>query len=138
LNQFSNINPLEKIISSLSYLTAGMAGFIWLIIAAFMKKTVKPFLMYHIMQSIFLSIAYFLFIELYKLFFIVIAKVPIINSILFLFNSILFNPLPLFWGMSLFQVFTTTVVLYLAITSLLGKYSYIPYVSDIIKRNVGR
>ena len=135
--QYNNINPMERIIAAATYLTAGIAGFLWLILAAFLKKSIKSFLMFHIMQSVFLAIAYFLFIELYKLVFIILIKIPLINSILLFANSIIFNPLPLFWSMSLMQIFTTVVILYLAITSFMGMYSYIPYVSDIIKRNIG-
>lgn len=138
MSQLNEPNPIERIISSASYLTAGMAGFIWIIIAAFLKKTIKPFLMYHIMQSIFLSIAYFLFIELYKLAFIAFAKIPLLNIGAYFINNILFNPLPIFWGLSLLQVFTTAVILYLAITSFMGLYSYVPWVSDIIKGNTGK
>ena len=128
---------MERIISAASYLTAGMAGFIWLILAAFLKKSIKSFLMFHIMQSIFLSIAYFIFIELYKLLFIILVKIPLINTLTLFFNSLLFNPLSLFWGMSLMQVFTSTIIIYLTITSFMGMYSYIPWVSDIIKGNTG-
>jgi hypothetical protein len=35
------------------------------------------------------------------------------------------------------QLFTTTIILYLAITSFMGYYSYLPWVSDIIKGNTG-
>ena len=128
---------MERIISSASYLTAGMAGFLWMILAAILKKGIKQFLMYHIMQSIFISIGYFLFIELYKLIFIILVKIPLINSMFLFFNGVVFNPLPIFWGMSLMQIFTSMVILYLAITSFLGQYSYIPYISDIIKNNTG-
>ena len=128
---------MERIISSASYLTAGMAGFLWLILAAILKKGIKQFLMFHIMQSIFISIGYFLFIELYKLIFVILVKIPLINSLFLFFNSVVFNPLPIFWGMSLMQIFTSMIILYLAITSFLGQFSYLPYVSDIIKNNTG-
>lgn len=135
--QYNSINPIERIISAASYLTAGMAGFLWMILAAILKKSIKPFLMFHILQSIFISIAYFLFIELYKLVFIVLVKIPLLNSIFLFFNGLVFNPLPILWGMSLMQVFTSLVILYLTVTSFIGQYSYIPYVSDIIKNNTG-
>lgn len=138
MKQSSSINPLERIIACASYLTAGMAGFIWWIIAILIKKNVKPFLIYHIMQSIFISIAYFIFIELYKLVFIIIAKIPVINAIMFFFNTVITGPLPLFWGLSLLQVLTTAIMLYLAATSFMGIYTYIPWVSDIINTNTGR
>ena len=135
--QYNSINPIERIISAASYLTAGMAGFLWMILAAILKKSIKPFLMFHILQSIFISIAYFLFIELYKLVFIVLVKIPLLNSIFLFFNGLVFNPLPILWGMSLMQIFTSLVILYLTVTSFMGQYSYIPYVSDIIKNNTG-
>lgn len=137
MKQYNSINPLERVIAAASYLTAGMAGFIWMILAALMKKNIKPFLMFHILQAIFISIAYFLFIELYKLLFIVLVKIPLINSMFLFFNGVIFNPLPIMFGMSLMQIFTSTVILYLAITSFMGQYSYIPYVSEIIKNNTG-
>ena len=90
------------------------------------------------MQSIFLSIAYFIFIELYKLVFIIFAKIPIINACMFFFDNILNGPQPLIFGLSLLQALTTTLMLYLAITSLAGIYTYIPWVSDIINTNTGR
>ena len=130
--------PIERIISALTYLTAGMAGFVWWIIAIIFKKGVRPFLIYHIMQSIFISIAYFIFLELYKLVFIIFAKIPLINSLFFMFNSVINGPISLFYGYSLLQIFTTAVVLYLSVTSFMGYYSYIPWVSDIINGNTGR
>ena len=135
LKPSNSVYPIERIISALSYLTAGLAGFIWFVIAVLLKKHIRQFMMYHIMQSIFLSIAYYLFIELYKLAYIAFAKIPIINAIIYLINGFLFNPLSLFWGLSLLQVVTTSVLIYLVITSLMGLYSYIPWVSDIIKGN---
>ena len=47
-------------------------------------------------------------------------------------------PLPFVFNLSLIQMFTTSVILYLAITSFMGYYSYIPWVSDIIKGNTNR
>lgn len=138
MRQFNSINPLERVIAAASYLTAGMAGFIWWIIAILIKKNVKQFLIYHIMQSIFISIAYFIFVQLYQLIFVIVAKIPIINAFMFFINTIINNPLPLFMGLSLIQVLTTTVMFYLAITSFMGMYTYIPWVSDIININSGR
>lgn len=138
LQHSRQVYPIERIISAATYLTAGMAGFIWWIIAAFAKKKLTPFLLYYIMQSILLSIAYFLFIELYKLLFIVLAKIPLINTLAFILDNIINGPLSIFMGLSVLQVFTTGVVLYLAFTSFMGQYSYIPYFSNIINQNIGR
>ena len=124
---------IERIISATSYITAGGVGFVWLIIAAFLRKQVTHFVMYHIMQSIFLSILYFLVSVFADLIFRILDVVPIVNVIPYLLNM----PLQLIFGLSIVQVFTTVVILYLTVTSAMGLYSYIPWVSNIIKGNVG-
>ena len=128
------IYPIERILSAATYLTAGGVGFIWLIIAAVMKKHVTPFLMYHILQSIFLSILYFLIATFAELIYVILYRIPIINAIPYLINM----PLPFVFGLSIVQTITTAIILYLAITAGMGLYSYIPWVSDIININTGR
>ena len=137
MNQHSSTYPIERLISALSYVTLGMAGFFWLIAAAVMKKTIRPFLMFNILQSIFLSFAYFIFTQLYKIILIAFYKIPLINSFVFMINNIINSPLSLLSGLTLLQAICWTVIIYLVVTSLMGKYSYIPYVSDIIKGNTG-
>ena len=125
---------IERILSAETYLTAGGVGFVWLIIAAFLKYHVTPFLMYHILQSIFLSILFFLVSILGELLFVILYRIPFVNAIPYL----LAMPVPFLFNLSIVQAFTTLVILYLAITSFVGYYSYIPWVSDIINRNTGR
>ena len=50
------ISPIEKIISVLSYVTMGIAGLLWLILAYFLKKKLRYFLMYNIAQSMIIAI----------------------------------------------------------------------------------
>ena len=126
--------PIERILSAATYLTAGGVGFVWLILAAFMRKQVTRFLMYHIMQSIFISILFFLVSILCELVFVILYKIPLINALPYLINM----PLPFVFGLSIVQIFTTTIILYLAITSGMGYYSYLPWVSTIIKGPTGR
>ena len=134
MQRSNQVYPIERIISALTYLTAGMAGFIFLIIAALMKKRVTPFLMYHILQSIFISIAYFMLTVLCNLLYVILYRIPLINAIPYFINM----PIPFLMGFSIIQIITTSVILYLAITSFAGFYSYIPWVSDIIDQNTGR
>lgn len=124
--------PIERILSAGTYLTAGFIGFVWLVIAALTKKRVTQFLMYHIMQSIFLSITFFLLSVLGNLVYVILYRIPLINAIPYLLN------MPLVLNLSIIQLFTTTIILYLAITSFMGYYSYLPFVSDVIKGNIGR
>ena len=130
----NEIYPIERIISAASYLTAGFAGFIWLIIAAILRKRVTPFLMYHILQSIFLSILYFLLVTVAELIYVILYRIPLINAIPYFINM----PLPFLFNLSIVQTLTTAIILYLAITSAMGMYSYLPWVSDIINVNTGR
>ena len=128
-----NPYPIERILSVGTYLTAGGVGFVWLIIAALMKKQVTQFLMYHIMQSIFISIGFFLLSILANLLLVIIYRIPLLNII----PVLLTTPIPLVFDLSVIQIITTTIILYLAITSGMGYYSYLPWVSDIIKGNTG-
>ncbi len=130
----NEIYPIERIISAASYLTAGGAGFVWLIIAAVLRKRVTPFLMYHILQSIFLSILYFLVATFAELIYVILYRIPLINAIPYIINM----PLSFLFNLSVIQTITTAIILYLAITSAMGLYSYLPWVSDIININTGR
>lgn len=134
MQQHSNPYPIEKILSAASYLTAGGVGFVWLIIAALTKKRVTPFLMYHILQSIFISICFYLVSILGQMLYVILYRIPLINAIPYFLNM----PISIAFGLSIIQIFTTTIILYLAITSFMGYYSYIPWVSDVIKGNTGR
>lgn len=134
LRPSNQIYPIERIISCATYLTAGGAGFVWLIIATIMKKHVTPFLMYHIAQSIFLSIFYFIICQFAGLIYIILCRIPIINAIPYVINM----QIPIFFNLSIIQTITTSIMLYLAITSFMGLYSYLPFVSNIINQNTGR
>ena len=134
MRQYNEVCLIERIIGTGSYLTAGWLGALWLIFASLLKKRVTPFVMYHSFQAIFLSILYFLLSAFAGFILAIIYRIPIINLI----PNLFLMPIPLLFGFSLIQAFTTALILYLIITSALGKYSYIPWVSDIIKSSIGR
>lgn len=125
---------IERIIAALTYLTMGMVGFIWLIIGLFTKARLKPFLQYHIFQSIFISLAFAVLSILISWLSNILSFIPIINRIVaqitFLLN------MPLIFDYSLLQSVIYVLLIYLAITSFIGKFSYIPWVSDIIDQNI--
>ena len=129
-------NPLmiEKIIAALSYITFGFVGFIWLLIGIFTKNNLRAYLKYHIFQSIFISIAYFLLNAFLGLIMNILSLIPLVNQIVLQFTFYLNAPLLL--GFSLIQLFIYMVIFYLVITSFQGQYSYLPWISDIIKANV--
>lgn len=125
---------IERIIAALSYLTLGMVGFIWLILGVLMKSNVRTFLKYHIFQSIFLAIAYYLICQLLGLLMNILSIIPIVNSVLVMLTFYL--NMPLIFGYSFIQFIIYTILLYLMLTSLRGKYSYLPWISEIIKSNI--
>ncbi len=119
---------MERVISALTYLTLGWAGIIVLVIQAVTKKQPTRFVMYHILQSIFLCFGFYVVSELFNLLAVLIARIPIINLLPIFLNM----PVEALYGLSLVQAVCYTVLIYLIITSLLGKYSFLPWVSNII------
>lgn len=136
MQQNNHSQPLlmEKIIAALSYITFGFVGFIWLIIGIITKNSIRPYLKYHIFQSIFLSIAYFLFSAFLGLIMNILSLIPLVNQLVLQFTFYLNAPFII--GFSLIQLLIYCVMFYLVITSFQGQYSYIPWVSDIIKENI--
>ncbi len=127
---------IERIVAALTYLTMGMVGFIWLIIGLFTKARLKPFLQYHIFQSIFISLGFAILSIFVGWLSNLLSFIPIINQIVAQITFWL--NMPLVFDYSLIQSFIYLLLIYLAITSFIGKYSYIPWVSDIIDQNISR
>ena len=127
---------IERIIAALTYLTMGMVGFIWLIAGLFTKARLKTFLQYHIFQSIFIALGFTVLSIFIGWLSNLLSFIPIINrlvaQITFLLN------MPLIFDYSLLQAVIYAILIYLAVTAFMGKYSYIPWVSDIIDQNISR
>jgi len=125
---------MERLIAAMSYLTMGFVGFLWFLLAIFTKNNIRPFLKYHIFQSLFISIAYFLFSQFLGLIMNLLSIIPIVNQLVMRFTFYLNAPVLL--SFSLIQIAIYFVLFYLVLTSLQGQFSYLPWVSDIIKANV--
>lgn len=125
---------IERLVAALSYLTMGMVGFVWLIIGLFTKASLKPFLKYHIFQSIFISLGFAVISIFVGWVSNILSFIPLINKLVAQINFLL--NMPLIFDYSLLQTLIYAFLIYLACTSFIGKYSYIPYVSDIIDQNV--
>lgn len=122
----------DRLISGASYLTMGIVGFIWLIIISLQKSYVKPFLKYHILQSIFLSIIMYVFTLLLNVIYRVARNIPGINDIVELIVAFIMGPIVA--NMSVLNIILGIIVIYFAITSIMGKYSYFPWISDNIRQ----
>ena len=125
----------ERLIVVANYITFGIVGFAWLIINAIRGDKLTSFLQYHIFQSFFLVMLYWLLSVFISLIAQILSFIPIITilvlKILFYFNT------PFFFGKySLISGTVSLIILYLVLSSFQGKYSYIPWVSDIINRTV--
>ena len=126
--------PLEKLIAPLSYFTAGIVGVVWLILGAILQLGLRPFLKYHIYQSIFLSCCFFFISAALTLVLGILSYIPIIGDLISILTFFLSTPIVPYF--SLISLFITALMIYTIITSFAGKYTYIPWVSGIIKANL--
>lgn len=127
---------IERIVAALSYWTMGMIGFIWLIIGLFTKARLKPFLQYHIFQSIFISLGLAVLSIFVGFLSNILSVIPVINKIVAQINFLL--NMPLIFDYSIMQAVIYVFLTYLAVTSLMGRFSYVPWVSDVIDQNISR
>ena len=127
---------LDRLIAAATYISMGMVGFVWLIFCAVTKTNLKSFLKYHIFQSFFLVMAYFLFNIFVNLVVSILGIIPLINILVY--KILFFFTAPIVFGYSIISFALLFVMVYLVITSLQGKYSYVPWFSNIIDSNVGR
>jgi len=132
----SEPNLFDRGISAVSYLTMGFVGFIWLIICYISGRPPMSFVKYHIIQSIFISIIIYLIKIIASILLGFIGIIPfigaLVNNIVYYF---VFYPTMLF-GLSIIQLALFMMIIYLAVTSFMGKYTIVPWVSDNVKRLV--
>jgi len=143
-NSIYNLNKVpsmpERILSALAYFTYGILGIILIILSAFLKIGLKPFVKFNCYQAIligfifgFLQLTYNIIAGFFQLLTIIPFIGPFLNS-LFQFIIFYLMSFPLMIGMSLLQLAILALILYLAIFTLIGKDPYIPYISDAIKK----
>lgn len=134
------IYPIEKIVAVLSYYTFGFAGLIYLIIAVVKKQSLRSFLRYHVFMSIFLSIAIFIISQALILVINILGFIPFIKIVLISITVFFTRIIVSFLGMN-FSIITlciTALLTYLAVGAMMGKYTYLPWVSEIISYNMRR
>lgn len=127
---------IERLIAAATYLSMGMVGFVWIIFCAVTKNNLRPFLKYHIFQSFFLIMALFLFNIFVSFIVSILGVIPFINMLVY--KILFFFTAPIVAGLSISSLFILALMVYLVFTSLQGKYSYIPWISNIIDSNVSR
>ena len=125
----------ERIIAAASYMTAGLVGFIWIILSHISGKTLKPFVKFHAFQSIFISILLYVAQLIVSIFISVLSFIPFINKLV-LALVFYIAQMPVVMKMSLLHLAIFGIAVYLIATSLLGRFSELPWVSDTIKKMI--
>ena len=119
----------ERLIAAGTYFSVGGVGLLWFIIALLKNLPKSSFMLYHFFQSIFIGLCFFVLSFLANMIYVILYRIPLINAIPYYLN------MPLLYHLSLIQIITSGIILYLAVTAFLGYFSYLPWVSDIIKGN---
>ena len=132
------ISPIEKIISVLSYVTMGIAGLLWLILAYFLKKKLRYFLMYNIAQSMIIAIILAIFKLLTDIILSLIAKISFLDFIMAIFNLVIsFKIIRISNSGISFTILELLLLMllgYIIFGILFGRIFYIPYLRKIKKK----
>ena len=132
------ISPIEKIISVLSYVTMGIAGLLWLILAYFLKKKLRNFLMNNIAQSMIIAIILAIFKLLTDIILSLIAKISFLDFIMAIFNLVIsFKIIRISNSGISFTILELLLLMllgYIIFGILFGRIFYIPYLSDFMKK----
>ncbi len=125
----------DRFVSITSYFTFGMTGLIWLI-ASFLifKKPATPFVSYHIYQSIFISVLLYVLSWFLDIVFSLIHAIPFIGDLFSYINLYLFRT-PVFYTFTLSNLLIFLILAYLSLGAFLGKLSYFPFISDVVRSN---
>lgn len=136
-HQHSLPSMVERLIAIANYITCGIVGFVWLILVALRRVKLSPFLQFHIFQTFFIVMLYWLLSVFISLITQILSFIPFINilvlKLLFYFNA------PFIFGTySIVSGSVLLIMIYLCLTTLQGQYSYLPIISDIIAQNIRR
>ena len=126
-------SAIEKFVAILSYINP-LIGFIVIIISAIMKKDMRPFLKYHVFQSIFLAFTLWIIASGLTLLMNIVSYIPIVKNIVSMITFFLNTPI--IAHLSVIQCGYLLLVIYLIIGVLRNSDSFVPWVSNIIKSNL--
>ena len=136
-NSIKNL-PIEKIISILSYLTMGIIGLVWILIAHFSKKKLRYFLMYNIVQSMLISIFLAIFKLILNILFSILSLIPFINIITAKLNYIMSVRILIFpifnLSFNIIEIIIHLILIYIIIGTLMGKIFFIPYLTNMLRK----
>ena len=126
----------DRLISILAYYTFGIFSIIWIVFANLTKKRITSFLMFNLYQAIFVSVVLAVISLLYSIAINFMMAIPFVGKLASVFD-IFFNKTPLYFSFTVSGLIVTLLVTYLSFMALIGRKSYIPFVSEIVKENFG-
>ena len=129
-----SVGIVDRLVSFLSYISAGWFGMIYCIVLFVGKKMPSMFVRYNVFQSIFISLLYFVLSFGFGLLLKFLSYIPFLNyivaTITFQFNR------PVFFDYSFIQTFMIGLTIYMAVISILGRRPRVFWVSKIIDNAV--
>ena len=129
------VSWFDRVVSALSYLSAGWIGMIVLVVLYFAKKKASRFVQYNVFQSIFISLLFFVVASVFSIVFKVLSLIPLLDYLVAQI-SMVFN-VPIVFGYSILQLFTTVLILYMTVLSACGNYPRVYWISkNVIDRAV--
>lgn len=136
------VNLLEKIISTLSYITMGIVGLIWIIIAYANKKSLKYFLMYNISQSMVIAILLAILKLILDIVLSIFAVIPFLSYITAIFNYIISIKIIRIYGLglsfTLFELLVFILLSYIIAGIFIGRIFYIPMLTSLMQKLMKR
>lgn len=133
------VSGIEKIISVLSYFTMGFAGILWIFLAYILKRRLRYFLMYNIIQSMIISLSLAIIGLTLNIIFSIIAKIPFLDFIVAVINLVvslkvltIYRPFEM--SFSLFQIFIYIIILYITAGIIAGRILYVPFLTDLMNK----
>ncbi len=134
------VTNIEKIISILSYITMGIVGLLWLIIAHIKNKKLRFFLMYNVVQSMVIAILLTIIKLCLDIILSILAKLPILDFIAAIIYYIISFKIIRFYSLGIsftaFELILFLLLIYIIIGIFLGRIFYIPYLSDFMNRTM--
>jgi hypothetical protein len=129
-----SVGIVDRLVSFLSYISAGWFGMIYCIVLFVGKKSPSMFVRYNVFQSIFISLLYFVLSFGFGLLLKFLSYIPFLNyivaTITFQFNR------PVIFDYSFIQAFMIGLTIYMAVISILGRRPRVFWVSRIIDNAV--
>lgn len=137
-HNFFKVSPIEKIISILSYITMGIIGLVWLLIAHFSKKKLRYFLMFNIVQSMIIAIFLAILKLTLNIIFSILSIVPFINILAAKLNYIISVKILIFpilnLSFNVIEIILYILLIYIIMGVLTSRIFYIPYLTSLISK----